>query len=175
MRAQQSAGGFTLIELLIVVAVIAILAGVAVPALLRARQSGNEASAIGTMRLINGAQAAYGATCGGGGYAQALADLGKAPASGVPFISADVAIGTKSGYTFVLSAGAGASNVLPAASTCNGSGASSVTMFHALGVPLSVGGSGQRSFATDQRGPIYQDLGGAAIANPIPAGTNVLQ
>ena len=55
----RSDNGFTLIELLIVVAIIGIICGHRGSRSARARMSGNEASAIGSLRAINSSQQAY--------------------------------------------------------------------------------------------------------------------
>ena len=103
-----SSQGFTLIELVATVAVIGILAALAVPALMRAKMSGNEISAIGSLKAINAAEAAYSSTAAAGGYAILLSVLGATcPGSTQAFISAELAAdpSMKSGYFMALAAG----------------------------------------------------------------------
>src|SRR5438309_10192862 len=51
--------GFSLLELLIVVAIILIIATIAIPSLLRSRQSAQESSAVAQLRTINTAEITY--------------------------------------------------------------------------------------------------------------------
>jgi type IV pilus assembly protein PilA len=51
--------GFSLLELLIVVAIILIIATIAIPSLLRSRQSANESHAVANLRTVNTAEVSY--------------------------------------------------------------------------------------------------------------------
>jgi prepilin-type N-terminal cleavage/methylation domain-containing protein len=57
--------GFSLLELLIVVAIILIIATIAIPSLLRSRQSAQESSAVAQIRTINTAEVTYLSSNGG--------------------------------------------------------------------------------------------------------------
>jgi prepilin-type N-terminal cleavage/methylation domain-containing protein len=172
-----SHGGFTLIELLIVVAMIAVLASIAFPILLRARVTSNEGVAVASLRTIHSAQAAYASTCGSGGYAQSLEDLSLKPGGkGAGFIQEPyVTDGViQNGYVADVMGASGATVVLPKDETCNGSSADAVAGFVAERHPVSIGTTGVRSFAIDTQGILYMRQDGVPVDNAL-AGTVIFR
>ena len=153
--------GFTLIELLVVIAVIGIVCAITIPALLRAKITGNETAVLGSMRAVNSAQAAYAGAAANGSYAPSFTVLIRAcPGSNQGFISPDLAgdPAVKSGYSVQLAAGTlGAGEV-----DCNGQATS--RGYYLTAIPLTIGRTGQRAFASTSPGVIYFDPTGVAPA-----------
>ena len=89
--------GFTLVEIMIVVAIIALLAAIAIPNLLRARHNANETAAISGLRTISAACESFRAAQTPTTYPAALAALGL-PASDPPYIDDLLAAAIDAGH-----------------------------------------------------------------------------
>lgn len=150
-NAHRARRGFSLIELLIVIAIILILAGIAIPKFNIARMQAQETAALSTINTIHAAQTQYYSQFGR--YAESLQQLGP-PAGGQPgpaaadLISGDLAAGQKSGYIFTVSP------------TKEG--------FTVTAVPQVFGQSGRRTFYSDQTMAVRENWG----AEPATAQSN---
>jgi uncharacterized membrane protein YhaH (DUF805 family) len=137
---------------LLMVPVIGIVAAIAIPSLLRARISANEAATIGDIRTIISAQAAY-QSASDGAYASRLECLSR-PAdcldksTSPPFVDASTIVSPKNGYVRELVAGPQARG-----SSTNG--------YAFLAYPVSAGQTGVRSFCGDASGRVCYDARGA--------------
>src|SRR5262249_52492798 len=177
MRRQTSSPndvGFTLIELLIAMTIIAILAALATPRLLRARMTAAESAAISAMRSIGTAEQMYASVCGQGGFANSLTILGVPPnGTTAAFLSEDMTAGAsviRDGYTFTVASGANAST---GPIDCNGTQTQST--YYASATPLTFGTTGTRSFATNPAHSIWELVGALAPTEPFTAPATPIQ
>ena len=138
--------GFTLVEIMIVVAIIALLAAIAIPNLLRARLQTNESAAQAALKTIATAEVTY--RSGNDEYGS-LDDLGD-PDTGPAYIDAVLGCASepcnKSGYKF---------------SIVN----SSANAFAAIAEPQTANTTGVRSFCITEDGVVRVDPAGEAIAD----------
>lgn len=147
--------GFSLIELLIVVAIILIIAAMAIPSLLKARISADEASAVGSIRNIQQAEIQYQTAYPMVGYAPNLAALGGAapcqPAQANACLidnslaTASPGGGSKAGYAFLATG----------QSPVNGVN----TQFTVGAAPTSYNNSGVRNFCSTEDNVIRFNAG----------------
>ena len=151
----RTAQGFALIDLIFVCGIIGVLAVIAMPRLLLAKQAAGAASAIGSLRAINSSQLTFALTCGGGFYAPTLTVLGTPPpASSEGYITPALAIAnivTRSGYNIEVQA----TPYAGAPPSCNGLAAGTAGQaFKAGADPID---GGLRFFATNANGQIFED------------------
>jgi len=137
--------GFTLVEIMIVVAIIALLAAIAIPNLLRARLTANESAAQGTLQSLSAAAQSF--RSANPNYPTALADL-ENPAAGPAYISLGLdALSQKQGFTFAV-VDTGDNNT-----------------FLSTAVPANLNITGNRSFCVAEDGVIREDPNGGGIAD----------
>lgn len=98
--------GFTLVEIMIVVAIIALLAAIAIPNLLGARRTANEAAAKANIKVLCTEAEVYAAGTGEGAYPASIAaadwKAATAPASVTTYCTGDAIVSTvgKGGYYY---------------------------------------------------------------------------
>jgi len=133
--------GFTLVEIMIVVAIIALLAAIAIPNLLRSRTTANESAAQATLRTISTACETFAAANNGNYPANEAAMTGATP----PYLNRGYTGQTIQGYTYT--------GALAATSYCYQAAAASAT-------------AGTRSFTISTGGILTEAAGQAAPACP---------
>lgn len=140
---------------------ILIIAAIAIPNLLRARMAANEASAVGSLRTIGNAEAAYAVRYPEVGFACKLSELGGRMGNASPeaagLIDSRLASGMKSGYRFEIT------GCTAAAKTFNS--------YEVIARPFQPGSTGGRTFCSNQDGVIrysFEKNGEACLDRGLP-------
>jgi type IV pilus assembly protein PilA len=148
-----------------------IVAAIAIPNLLRARMAANEASAVGSLRVINTAALTY-STEFANGFPPDLEVLGRnggvRDCNHAQMIDQSLVTGQKYGYVFTYRAGVGGdtserSITRNAAKGCTSAGTSSYSV---TADPVQRNTTGTRSFYTDQTGIIRYSSDAATVDSP---------
>jgi prepilin-type N-terminal cleavage/methylation domain-containing protein len=174
--------GFTLIELMIVVAIIAIIAAIAIPNLLRSRMAANESAAIAACKTfaeaqdiyrrtdwdsdgvleyslaISGNNSLYEKDSGSGNLT--LVDAAFATAEGQPGVAQP-----KAGYVFTVLTGQGAN--APGGTKTYVTGANMTLGYACSATPASYDGTGRNSFQINNTGTVYQKDQGSSVSTHI--------
>lgn len=116
--------GFTLVEIMIVVAIIALLAAIAIPNLLRARITANESAAQATLRTISTACETYAAANNGSYPANEAALTGATP----PYLNRSYNGQTIQGYTYTLTLATTGYTITAAPAQCGTTGNKTYTI-----------------------------------------------
>jgi len=101
--------GFTLVEIMIVVAIIALLAAIAIPNLLGARRSANEAAARANVKTLATELETYAASTGNGAYYASLDDFKNASTAANSYCGQ-----SKGGYNYTCTVSAGSYTITAA-------------------------------------------------------------
>jgi type IV pilus assembly protein PilA len=149
--------GFTLIELLIVLAIILVIAGIAIPSLIHVKINANETSAVASIKAIQTAQTSYQATYPAQGYASSLAALGGSDSctpspTTACLIDEVLTSGTKAGYNFAVAGGNSVSG--------------GNTTFIAGAAPQAYNRTGVRRFCATEKSVIRWDANSEGSTTP---------
>ena len=141
-RRARNQRGFSLIELLVVIAIILIILTFAVPQFNKSRMNANETGAIQALKTIYTAEIQYQSQFGE--FATNLTQLGPPAAAGAAegpqaagLISEPLPTGSASGYQFTLQ--------------------QTPTGYSVTAVPKTFGGTGRRTFYSDESGIVHQN------------------
>jgi type IV pilus assembly protein PilA len=139
--------GFTLVEIMIVVAIIALLAAIAIPNLLRARLNANESTATATLKTIVTSATSF-ASVTNGAYPGTMAALATATPPYIdPSLSDAGGAPTKQGYIFTYT---------------NADASAGTNGFWVDATPATPGVTGNNYYYVDEQGVVCRGAAAAA-------------